>query len=211
MSLRLIAAPLAEPLNLAETKTFLRVDAADEDAYISALIVTARMWVEKKIGRALITQTWDYVLDAWPGSSANGWWDGVREKPVTGPSRRAVELPLPPLQSVSSVKTYDDADQTTLFDPSNYLVDSTRLPGRLVLRSNQVWPSVTRAANGVEIRFIAGYGDNASDVPGAFKQALFILVAHWFENRVQISGQSLPRSVPISVEALLTPFRRTSL
>ncbi len=211
MSLRLISAPAVEPLSLAETKTYLRVDAVDEDAYISGLIVTARMWVEKRIARAFITQTWDYIMDAWPGSQPNGWWDGVREGPVTGSSRRAVELPLPPLQSVASVQTYDDADQITLFDASRYLVDTTRIPGRLVLRSNQVWPSVTRAANGIEIRFIAGYGDNASDVPGAFKQALYILVAHWFENRVQVNGQNLPQSAPLAVEALLTPFRKVSL
>jgi len=211
MSLRLITAPATEPLTLAETKTYLRVDVADEDAYISGLIATARMWVEKRIGRALITQTWEYVLDAWPGSVANGWWDGAVQKPVTGSSRRAVELPLPPLQSVTFVQTYDDADQITVFEASNYLVDATRIPGRLVLRTGQVWPSVTRAANGIEIRFIAGYGGTAADVPGTFRQALLILVAHWFENRVQINGRALPRTAPAAVEALLAPFRRVSL
>src|ERR1044072_222843 len=43
---------------LAEAKAWCRIDAADEDALVSALIAAARLQVESLTGRALVTQTW---------------------------------------------------------------------------------------------------------------------------------------------------------
>ncbi|MEO6014103.1 MAG: head-tail connector protein [Devosia sp.] len=66
MTSYLIAGPGEEPVSLAETKLFCRIDGADEDALVSALIAAARLHVESLTGRALIAQTWRLVLDSSP-------------------------------------------------------------------------------------------------------------------------------------------------
>ncbi len=62
MALVLTTAPAAEPISLAEAKAHLRIDADDEDALLTALIAAARMFVERTLGVALITQSWSYFL-----------------------------------------------------------------------------------------------------------------------------------------------------
>ncbi len=61
MTSYLIAGPGEEPVTLAEAKAWCRIDAADEDSLVSALIAAARLHVEALTGRALITQTWRLV------------------------------------------------------------------------------------------------------------------------------------------------------
>ena len=62
MALKLVTAPAAEPVTLAEIKEHLRVDSDLEDALISALITAARQWAETYQGRAYITQTWNFLV-----------------------------------------------------------------------------------------------------------------------------------------------------
>jgi uncharacterized phiE125 gp8 family phage protein len=62
----LLIAPAVEPISLAEAKAFLRVEHDDDDDVIAALIAGARLYVEGQTRRALITQSWRLVRDAWP-------------------------------------------------------------------------------------------------------------------------------------------------
>ena len=62
----LLTPPAVEPLSLAEAKAFLRVETADDDSLIAALIAAGRIHVERQAGLALITQGWRLVLDCWP-------------------------------------------------------------------------------------------------------------------------------------------------
>ena len=66
MTSTLIAPPGEEPVTLAEAKAWCRIDAADEDALVSALIAAARLQVESLTGRALITQTWRLTMACAP-------------------------------------------------------------------------------------------------------------------------------------------------
>ena len=52
MSVTTLTPPASEPVSLAEAKTLLRIDAADEDTLLASLIVTARHTVETRTGRA---------------------------------------------------------------------------------------------------------------------------------------------------------------
>jgi hypothetical protein len=62
MTSYLIAGPGEEPVSLAEAKAFCRIDGAEDDALVGALIAAARLHVESITGRALIVQTWRLVL-----------------------------------------------------------------------------------------------------------------------------------------------------
>lgn len=178
--------PAVEPVTVAEAKNHLRVDISDDDALIGALITAAREMIEERSRRALITQTWRRNLDAWPAISLN--------------------LPRPPLQSVTSI-TYTDGDgNTSTVDSSIYSVDTDSQPGRVALAYDQQWPTVATLAtlNPIKITYVAGYGDAASDVPQRWKQAILLTVGHWYENReATVTGGGIPKELPLAVESLI--------
>lgn len=199
--LTLVTAPASEPVSLAEAKAHLRIDAADDDSLITALITAAREAAEAHTRRALVTQSWRLSLDGFP-AAAQPWWDGVRRTANVAADGSVIELPRPPLVSVTSVTVYDDDDSATIAAASSYYVDSDREPGRVVLRSGGTWPVVGRVAGGVEVLFVAGYGA-ASAVPQAIRQGMLMLIGHLYEHREAEAGGSLPSGVT----ALWRPYR----
>ena len=193
MILRLVTGPTVEPVSLAEAKVHCRVDITDDDAYITGLITAARSRLET-IARpqlAMITQTWELLLDDWP------WGDTVELRPY-------------PLQSVTSVKYTDSAGAETTYSAGNYLVDAYSEPGRLRLKTGSSWPSATlRELNGVAIRFVAGFGAAGTAVDMQLRQAILLLVAHWYEIREPVlttGAQAV--SMPFTVDALMQHWRR---
>ncbi|MBI1274204.1 MAG: hypothetical protein GC131_09015 [Alphaproteobacteria bacterium] len=204
-SLELVTAPASEPVTLAEAKTHLRVEATADDSFITALIAAARQWAEEHTGRALISQTWRLWLDCWPGMNEQ-WWDGVRDGPASGlTAARAISLPRAPLISISTVKTYDDNDDATVWDAANYFADTASQPGRIALRNAATWPQPVRETGGISIEYVAGYGAAAANVPEAVRTACRQLVAHWYEHRGEAGGRIAP--APLTVQALLGPYR----
>ena len=66
MALKLITAASTFPITLEDAKLHCRVDTAADDALINALITAATELAEQKTGRALMAQTWELTLDAFP-------------------------------------------------------------------------------------------------------------------------------------------------
>ena len=80
----------------------------------------------------------------------------------------------------------------------------SRQDERLLLRSR------TGFGRPVTITFIAGYGAPA-DVPATLRQAMLLLIAHWFENRAAISLGPSASALPLALDAMLAPHRRIRL
>ncbi len=176
-----------EPLLIAEAKTHLRVTSSADDAYITELIVAARVAVEEFTGRTLATKTYQLMMDMWPGRRER-WWDGTREgtMDLIYEAPRWFTLPVPPLRSITSITVYDDADTGVLFASSNYYVDlsDTNREGRVVLRRGATWPPILRVANGVKVIFVAGYSSDAGFIiPTNIKQAIKMIVSHLYKYR----------------------------
>lgn len=189
MALILQTAPASEPVTAAEAKAHLRVTTSDDDTYISTLIIAARRHVETITRRALINQTWDYFLDCFPGSDK-------------------IVIPLPRLSSVTTVKYTDKDNVQNTLTASKYIVDTNNEPGQIVLAYGESWPSFTpRPVNAVEVRFVAGYGSSAASVPEGIKQAMLLLIGHWFENRESINIGNIVTEIPETTNALLWPYR----
>jgi len=188
-TLVLKTAPTLEPVTASEAKTHMRVTISDDDTYITTLISVARKHVEHITNRALVSQTWNYYLDNFPYNS------------------RALKMPIGGLSSVTSI-TYTDADAVdTVWAASNYIVDTKSIPGQIVLGYGLDWPSfVERPVNAVNIEFVAGYGSAASSVPEGIRQAILLLISHWYDNRELVTDLAL-RRVPETVQALLYPYR----
>jgi len=160
-----VTSPELEPISLSDAKDHLRVDITTDDALIEGYIAAAREYAENVTRRALITQTLEYVLDGWPS--------GVE-----------IQLPRPPLQSVTSVKYVDDDDVEHTFAPSNYHAVTAGQPGRIVLGEDSSWPTDDlRPGGAITIRFVAGYGNDPEDVPRLIRQAMMMMIGLLYENR----------------------------
>jgi len=69
-----------------------------------------------------------------------------------------------------------------------------------------------RARSGIELDVICGYGDDAAAAPEALKQAIRILVAHWYDNRgLVVPGAMSLASLPSTAAALIALYRMVSL
>jgi hypothetical protein len=208
LRLTLTVAPAGPPVGLDEVKAALRLDDDQilEDALIAGLTRSATSACEAFTGRALITQTWTLHRDAWPGALAeSALHEGLSQGPSSPASPRYLEIPKPPLQSVVQVKTFDDSDMETVWSAANYFADTASLAGRLVARVGQVFPAPGRAANGVEVQFVAGYGADPTDIPESLRQGILQMIAHLFENR----GEAAPETAlhACGAAALWRPFR----
>jgi uncharacterized phiE125 gp8 family phage protein len=189
MSSILLTAPAIEPLSLAEAKAFLRVETSDDDGVIGALIAGARIHVEAQTRAALITQSWRISADCWPE-------DG-----------RLTILPAP-LQALTAARVYDVEGLAHDVDTAAFVLDK----GASVL-AFAPWavPAPGRIAAGIELDVTLGYGDAAADVPEALRQAIRLLVAHWYENRGLVTTTANYSALPQTVAALIAPFRMLSL
>lgn len=179
--------PTIEPVTLDEFKSYLRLSGSSEDQQLVDLIEEARQTIEDLLGIALITQTWKMAIDRWP-TQREPWWDGTRQGHIgmmNGPAAMSsLRLPRYPLQSVTSVTTYDeDSNATSVTVADVFDVDAQQAQGRITLRSGATWPIALRANNAIEIVYVAGYGDDAVDVPAPIKRAIRQLAAYLYSHR----------------------------
>ena len=173
MATILITHPAVEPISLAEARTQCRVDPDDtgEDALISIYITAARQAAEHQLGRALITQTWEQTLDAFPAGE--------------------IKLGQAKALAITSVKYVDTAGALQTMDPSAYTLDATQTPGWLLPADGASWPSTDDVINAVRVRFTAGYGAAAGDVPGSVRTWLLATVGTLYAQResVDLAGR----------------------
>jgi uncharacterized phiE125 gp8 family phage protein len=188
MSSILLTAPAIEPLSLAEAKAYLRVETGDDDEVIGALIAGSRIHVEAQTRRALITQSWRICVDAWPE-------DG-----------RLTIVPAP-LQTLIAARVYDFDNAAHAVDTGAFVLDRG---GSALIFAPWALPAPGRLAAGIELDVTVGYGDAAVDVPQALRQAIRLLVAHWYENRGLVAAGTTS-VLPSTVAALIAPYRVLSL
>lgn len=203
-----------EPVQLADAKAQARVEFDDDEVLIGALITAARKFAEARLRSALITQTWTLMLDSFPSAggyynraireiwpSLGGMPSGLGFFPGMVPnSTGVIDLPLPPLQSITSVNYYDFSGTLQTVDPSYYNT-SLQFSPRIQPQYSKVWPISRPTIDSVQITFVAGYGSQQTNIPVNVQQAMKLHIAHLYENREAVmAGQMV--EVPMAVEAL---------
>lgn len=191
MTSYLLVPPAEEPLSLAETKVYLRVDNTDEDTLISTLIASARLHVEGITGRAMVDQTWRVLCDDWP---------------VDG----QIPLPVAPFSSLVLVNAFDAEGTAVAINLGQFQPETDTQSARLILPPAVSDSPALRDINGIEIDYVAGYG-TAADVPADLKRACLALVGHWFEHRDAVFVAGSGAIIPDGFDALLTNYHAVRL
>lgn len=156
-------------VSLADMKAVLRVDGTADDDQITAYIAAATEAVKQYTRLALLTETFVFKMDGFtePGGDDRlaALGPGVHTAYVSYilGGGETVDLPFPPLQSVTSVVTYDRANNATTVDASTYRVDLQS--GRIYLNEGETWPIDLRAQDAVQITYVAGYGSGSIPLP----------------------------------------------
>lgn len=171
----LVQPPAAEPVTLEEAKAHLRVEGTEEDALIAGLIRAARESCERMQGRAYLRQRWQSTIEG------------------GAPPARLPLRPLPVLDAVS-VEWRDDGGTWQALPATAWRLDAAREAIELV-------ELVPAGATAWRATHEAGFGDDPGDVPQRIKQAILLLVGHWFEQR-EAAGARL-EEIPFGVRALL--------
>lgn len=183
-------APSADPVSLADLKAHQRIAHSTEDAILSVYLSAAIERFDGRdglLGRALISQTWALKLDSFP----------------TG----AIDIPLPPLQSITSVVYTDTAGAAQTLDAAQYYVAGLGSRGRIVPVDR--WPDTLARPEAVTITFSAGYGASADDVPFPIRRAILEVAGDMYRYRdtvVVMEGATMT-SFPRRVYDLVASFR----
>lgn len=186
LSLRVVTPPVLEPVTIEEARTQARVTSSDEDESLTSYILAARMKSEIRTHRALITQTLEMRLDAFP--------------------RWEINVPRPPLQSVTSITYVDTGGVTQTLSSTLYRTDIRSEPGRITPAYGQIWPRARPVTGAVTITFVAGFGDDPEDVPELIRRAMLLMITDMREYRSDRDspvGGSLATPVSSVAEVLL--------
>ena len=166
----------------ADVKAHCRVDHADDDAYISGLVTSATNYVESRNSIRLGTQTLTIKCDGWPDFE---------------------KLPDAPVQSVTSITYIDTDGATQTLSSTVYEVRSDGLEASIVLKFNQVLPTIQPGSR-IVVVMVAGF----ANVPPVINHAIKLLVSHWYESREPVGGASVSQPISIMVDDLLCNHRR---
>lgn len=141
-----ITPPALEPISLTELKNRLGIQHSSDDASLALLIKAARGQVQKDLnGACLVPTVFEQGFDQ-------------------APCGDVLEVSQWPLQSVTSIKTYDLSDVETVFNAANYNLDTASRPGRICLKASASWPSGLRYQRGFIVRYAAGFAGSSKTV-----------------------------------------------
>ena len=182
-------APSTEAVAIADVRRHVNLGASntDHDSVLTLLMARARIYCENFTNRQLVSATYALTIDGFPIG---------REK---------LYLPKSPIQSITSVAYLDSDGASQTLSSAAYRLTSNRDPGYLTLAYGYNWPTTRAVSDAVTITFVAGYGAIGT-VPEAIKQAIMLLIGHWFANRGD-NAELQWNTVRWGVHALLDQYR----
>lgn len=180
--------PSVEPVGLDDLKAQMRFEETEpaEDDLINALIKTARRRAESFLHHRLITQT-------------------VALK-MTG-FQRLIEIPVWPVQSISSIAYTATDGSSTVLDSSKYQLVESRRPRIIAPAYGEAWPATRSDWDSVTVTLVVGYGSARSDVPEDIVHAIKLMAADMFEHREETVVGASVNTISYTAKALLSPYR----
>lgn len=167
-------------------KTYLKVDISDDDTLIANLIEAATQAAQDYTNRYFINTTLKMVADT---------WDDI------------ATLYKSPVSSVTTIKYYDTDDSLQGLDTAVYLVDLVSKPCQISLKVDQSYPNLAERKKAIEVIYVVGEGAAASDVNELPKQAVLLMVGHWYQNREAVVVGRTANEVPLGAKMLLDQYK----
>jgi uncharacterized phiE125 gp8 family phage protein len=184
MNIEIITQPAFEPVTLVQAKLAARVDAADEDALWTGIIIPGcRQDCEQILGRAIMAQGLRLTLDGFPAC-------------------REIRLPRPRLLSVESVEYRAQLTGAwSVLDPALYETDTAATPGRVVLIPTASWPGTYGMPGSVRVNYTAGYaaGTEAvqqAAVPASVKRWILARTTTAYDFRDELIAGTIVSALP---------------
>ena len=182
-------------VSVAEIKSHLRIDTSDEDTLLGVYIDAATEMAENYCGRHFITHEYELYFNNVVQEASLIFPDCVL-KSVTPSSENASE-------NAEKFKVNWIDSTGTEQGSQNAFVDAYSNPSIAYLSSD--FPNVILkedAANVFWFNFKTGFGDAATNVPQAIKQAIKLIVSDMYYFR-----EDRKRSFPMASEILLQPYK----
>jgi len=183
----------SEALPVAEFKDHLRLgtgfaDDGVQDNVLESYLRAAMAAIEARTGKVLLARSYSWTLTGW------------REL-----GRQA--LPVAPVSAVTSVKTIDRFGAETVIAPDRYRLEQDSQRPRLT--STGLHLPLVPVHGSVEVRFEAGFGPDWNALPADLAQSVFLLAAHYYENRAAMIAGEQP--MPFGVSLLIDRYRTVRL
>lgn len=203
MKISVLKPPVNLPVSVAEVKKHLRIEISDDDAEVEQLIKAVVSRIDPPdgiLGRAMITQSLRFSLPGHPANITRQPYPATRETAMLPRLSfwafrgGVLRLPYPPIQSIIAVKYLDLEDNEKTIPPSAYLLRNDQDPAYLVLKSTAEWPSDFSWYDPYpfHVDFVAGYGDNAENVPEMIRLGIMMEIGDYYLQRENISlGQTI--------------------
>lgn len=160
------ASGLAVDIELVKKHLRISLDQTDEEDYLTDFVIPAAMaFCENEVvgRRQFLTATCEVTV--------SDWWDA--------PS----PLPLPPLQSVTSIKYLDTIGDEQTLSTDDYIVrPANRQRGTVEFVALQLPFLYQWSSYPITIRFVCGYGA-ASAIPAAIRQAILLTCGWLYRDR----------------------------
>lgn len=177
--------PVLQLISTADMKTFLRVDSSSEDALIADFVQTATQAASEYMRRCILTTTFELTMDGFSDRRRDEidiLGAGVHTASKTHILGYSDEfgLPRPPIQSITSVKTFGTDNSESTFSGTKYQLDEEG--GRIYLNQGETWPVNLRDYEAVKITYVAGYATIA-EVPKPIIQGVKLWAAAMYEKR----------------------------
>jgi uncharacterized phiE125 gp8 family phage protein len=181
-------------ISVADCKKHLQIEAVETyyDSDIEAYIRTAQEYVEEWTNITLFQTT------------ITAKWNRFPESPV-----EPLRLPAWPVSDVTSI-SYRNTDGTSvnLSKTTDVQLSLQSVPSFVQPLPNAEWPETqVDRVDAVTIVFVAGYGTTSATVPHRIRQAIKLLVGHWFKNREAVLTGTISKEIELAVHSLLNQIR----
>ena len=202
------------PITLAEIKQHLIVEHDEDDALITRYLIAAMDYAEPRTELSTRVKRYRVLGRCWP-------CDGVL-------------LPHGPVRRVESVTYLDSENELQTLAADTFGIYQHY--GQQVLEFHDIPPSVgSHRRDAVSVQYLAGYGTLADEVadsygfpytlpfvlgdagmnviqanariPERIKQAIFMLVGHWYENRETVVVGTISGPLAVAADDLLHSAR----
>ena len=182
-----ITTPAASyPITTAEAKAHLKVDISDDDTLIDNLIKAATQSAEDYTNRCFIATTLTMVGDTW---------------------KDIYTLYKSPVSAVTKIQYYDTTNTQVVLSTSVYIVDNTSKPCRILLDEDQEFPDLADRKMAVEAIYVVGESEDGTEVSNLIKQAILLMVGHWYQNREAVVIGRIATEIPMAAKMILDQYK----